>query len=70
MIVSDDETEIKTVYNGPTDSVSVVYGNGFNKCGDFEYAMTDKDGVGLSLDMFTLETTYVDGEADILSFNL
>ena len=37
LIVSDDDKITKIVYNGPIDSVSSLYGNGYDKCGDFQY---------------------------------
>ena len=37
MSVKFGQTLLKTQYSGPTDSMSAVYGNGYDKCGPLRY---------------------------------
>ena len=39
-------------YDGPTDSISTIYGNGYDKCGPRKYSLLNSDGQTFSLDMF------------------
>ena len=38
------QTLISLDFNGPTDSASVTYGNGYDKCGPLTYQITDSIG--------------------------
>ena len=56
-------------YVGPTDSTSVTYGNGYDRCGNLEYIFLDENGVDLfDLAVFDQTSTIVDNLAD--SFDL
>ena len=58
-------------YKGPTDSMSVIYGNGYDKCGPLRYQYLDIDGVDVfSLQVFETETILNTGFADDFSMEL
>ena len=41
MVVPNGQTLLDLTYNGPTDSASVTYGNGYDKCGNLTYIWFD-----------------------------
>ena len=43
---------LELIYLGPTDSMSVIYGNGFDKCGPLRYSYIDLDGANFTLPVF------------------
>ena len=56
-------------YVGPTDSTSVTYGNGYDRCGNLEYSFLDENGLEVfDLAVFSQETTVNNNLAD--SFDL
>ena len=44
MEVPTGETLLDLAYAGPTDSASVTYGNGYDKCGNLTYIWHANDG--------------------------
>ena len=58
-------------YSGPTDSMSVLYGNGYDKCGPLRYRYLDIEGINeFSLDVFETSTKLNAGLADNFEMNL
>ena len=58
-------------YIGPTDSMSVIYGNGYDKCGPLRYRYLDiEEGDEFSLSVFETETILNTGFADEFSMEL
>ena len=58
-------------YDGPKDSISTIYGNGYDKCGPRSYSLLDSDGQTFSLDLF--KPVFEDGRngnPDFISLNL
>jgi len=58
------------VYPGPTDSVSVTYGNGYDRCGNLTYKWFDAGGDVFENSYFSSNFTIVDRGADNLQQNL
>ena len=51
--------------------MSVIYGNGYDKCGPLRYSYLDLEGIDdFSLSVFQTETVYSAGYADDFSMNL
>ena len=40
------------LFDGPTDSMSVIYGNGYDRCGPFTYNFRDLEGVPFDFELF------------------
>ena len=63
--------ELKHTYAGPTDFMSSLYGNGYDKCGPLAYHVLNADGLEeFDLDLFSssfLEKTY---NSDEITFSL
>ena len=48
------KTELLLSYKGPSDSMSVLYGNGYDKCGPMRYTYLNFNGGGeFTLDVFS-----------------
>ena len=45
LFVPINESLLDVTYDGPTDSISVIYGNGYDKCGNLKYEWLDPSGV-------------------------
>ena len=41
------------VYLGPKNSISVIYGNGYDRCGPLKYSFLSLDGKQFNLDVFS-----------------
>ena len=71
MIVPVGQTLLKVAYSGPTDSMSVLYGNGYDKCGPLRYQYLDIEGVNdFSLGVFGSSAELNAGLADDFEMNL
>lgn len=44
MAVPEGKNLIKEIYGGPTNSMSVTYGNGYDRCGPLKYSFLSLDG--------------------------
>ena len=53
LIVAAGNYSAEAFYDGPTDSVSLMYGNGYDRCGGLEYNLIDHEGGELNLDQFS-----------------
>lgn len=59
------------VLAGPTDSMSVFYGNGYDRCGPMIYDLIFVDGVSFDVDLFDQKLSPVrPTNADILEWEL
>lgn len=57
LTVPEGEELLELIYLGPTDSTSVTYGNGYDKCGKLRYSYFDLNEVIFSLpDFSSIET--------------
>jgi hypothetical protein len=66
------ETQITKQFIGPKDSISSLYGNGFDLCGARQYQVFGEDGLPYKGDAFALSVkaaVFANG-ADIISLNL
>ena len=75
LVISDievplNEENIQVNYAGPTDSASLSYGNGYDKCGPIEYTLFDEQGQAFSLANFGNSILSVTDNADSLDFGL
>ena len=62
---------LQEAYQGPTDSISVFYGNGYDKCGPLRYQYLDVEGINdFSLNVFETSTKRNAGLADDFEMNL
>ena len=71
MKVPLDDEYVTEEYDGPTDSISSIYGNGYDKCGPRSYSLLESDGQTFSLDLF--KPVFKDdqnGDPDFISLNL
>ena len=60
MSVPVGKAVLEIAYSGPTDSTSVLYGNGYDKCGPLRYRYEDLDGNdSFSLATFKTSTSLV-----------
>ena len=57
-------------YTGPTDSTSLRYGNGNDKCGPIKYTLSDEQGQSFDLANFANSIVSVTDIADSLYFEL
>ena len=64
MSVPQGLEHFQQVIKGPTDSISSLYGNGYDKCGPRVYTFLDSAGLPYSLDVFTTEVIHSNGDAD------
>lgn len=59
------------MYEGPTNSMSVIYGNGYDKCGPLRYSYFQLGGTNdFSISVFQTDTILNVGYADDFSMNL
>jgi len=65
-----NQENIQVNYAGPTDSASLSYGNGYDKCGSIEYTLFDEKGQPFSLANFGNSIVSVTDNADSLDFGL
>lgn len=64
-------TQTNINYAGPTDSTSVTYGNGHDKCGNLEYVFLDETATDpFSLAVFSQSTTVNNDLADSFELSL
>ena len=61
---------LEQTIDGPTDSISSLYGNGYDRCGPRSYSLIDTDGENYSLNVFSREITHGNGAPDQITFNL
>lgn len=50
--------------------MSVIYGNGYNKCGPISYTFFDLDGKVFDSDFFSNQVKRMDTFADVLTLRL
>ena len=65
-----NEEIIQVNYAGPTDSTSLQYGNGYDKCGPIKYTIFDITGQPLDLANFANSIVSVTDNSDSLDFEL
>jgi len=70
LAVPGGQTLIALNYTGPTDSISVTYGNGYDKCGNLTYEWFDKRGELFVNPYFSSNFTIADRVADHIFQNL
>ena len=68
--VPQNEEIIQVNYAGPTDSASLSYGNGYDKCGPIKYTLLDELDQPFSLANFGNSIVSVIDNADSLNFEL
>ena len=69
-IVPEGQSQIELVYNGPTNSASAKYGNGYDLCGKLTYTLLNANGQEFSDERLSFNQTLSLNEADLLSFKL
>ena len=52
MVVPEGSSDLKNDYIGPTNSISVIYGNGYDRCGPLKYTFLSLDGSDINFDVF------------------
>lgn len=57
-------------YKGPSNSVSVLYGNGYNRCGPLKYSFLGLNGQLFSLEQFSTNVKLQANNFDELSMTL
>lgn len=70
MAVTLGEKRESWTYDGPTNTISDVYGNGYNKCGPIKYTFLDDFGEEFSHPLFSNTTVRNVGFADSVTFTL
>ena len=70
MILPSGVGSAKTAYQGPTDSISLKYGNGYNMCGSRTYTLLNNAGNPLKSDTLLLSVKTNANRADDLSIAL
>ena len=53
MDVPEGRGLLKDTYVGPKNSMSVIYGNGYDRCGPLKYSFLTLDGNKFDLDVFS-----------------
>ena len=53
MAVPEGTNKLMDVYLGPKNSISVIYGNGYDRCGPLKYSFLSLDGKQFNLDVFS-----------------
>ena len=53
MAVPEGKNKLMDVYLGPKNSISVIYGNGYDRCGPLKYSFLSLDGKQFNLDVFS-----------------
>ena len=64
------EELLELIYFGPTDSTSIIYGNGYDKCGPLRYSYIDQDEAEFTLPVFFANETFNENFADDLALNV
>ena len=64
LIVPEGQTSLEIINSGPTDSMSSLYGNGYNKCGNLKYNYFAPNGIKFVLDVWSNQETIVQDFAD------
>jgi len=70
MAVPLGSTILQMNYSGPTDSVSVKYGNGYDKCGPLTCTLLNDAGIPFSLQVFSSSFVAITDRADEISLTL
>ena len=66
LAVPEGKGLIKQLINGPTDSISETYGNGYDKCGPRSYRFKGLDGQPFVFGLFSTTLLAQESAADIL----
>ena len=70
IFVPINKTEWDWTYEGPTNSMSLIYGNGYDKCGPLKYSFLDDAGLPFSLFALSNYTSFGYNKPDNLTFNI
>lgn len=70
MAVTLGKDEESWTYQGPTNKISDVYGNGYDKCGPIRYSFLDEFGAEFQHPLFSNQTVRNSGYADEVIFTL
>ena len=70
MAVPDGKDKLRNIYLGPKNSVSVIYGNGYDRCGPLKYSLLSLDGKKLNLNVFSLDVAPNFDFSDSITLNL
>ena len=68
--VKINKSVLNVNYTGPTDSASVTYGNGYDKCGNLTYSWLNLTSLPFENENFSYNSTVIDREADTFWQNL
>ena len=59
MNVPGGQTLVDLIFEGPKDTASVIYGNGYDRCGDLTYLWLDSQGKEFTNMVFSANATVV-----------
>lgn len=70
LAVPNGQKVVELISNGPTDSASVTYGNGYDKCGNLTYIWLDKENNFFENGWFSYNSTVVINDVDMFNMTL
>ena len=68
--VASGQTKNQLRIDGPSNSISLVYGNGFDRCGPLKYVLVDSSGLPFVNSQFSLDVKPITDAADNVTLTL